>query len=344
MKAPEFWRKDKGGLYAALMTPLAWVYGAAAWARFAAGRPWKAAIPVICVGNIVAGGAGKTPVTISIGKRLAAKGKGAGKGKTVHFLTRGYGGGAGHDKGEGATGPLRVDPEKHTARDVGDEALLLARVAPTWVAVDRAAGARSAIKAGAEVIVMDDGFQNPSLVQDLSLIVVDGDYGFGNGRLIPAGPLREPVARGLRRAGAVMVIGADRAGVTEAAQKMGKAVLRLELVAENGAAFSGQRVAAFAGIGRPEKFFATLESIGCQVASRHPFADHHVFSADEIKRLREQAGKAGSRLVTTEKDFARLDESLRQGISVLKVSARWADEAALAMVLARAFDESGKNG
>ena len=178
MRAPDWWGARRGGMLSSMLAPLAWAYGAGTRARFAAARPWRSPVPVLCVGNLVAGGAGKTPVALSLGARLM------GRGVDVRFLVRGYGG--------VCAGPLRVDAARHGARQVGDEALLLAGCAPTWVARDRQSGARAAIADGAAAIVMDDGFQNPSLAKDVCFVVVDGGYGLGNGRLIPAGPLREP--------------------------------------------------------------------------------------------------------------------------------------------------------
>ena len=200
MRAPDFWRRG-GGPLGAVLTPLGWGYGLATRLRLAMANPFKASVPVLCVGNLIAGGAGKTPVTLSLGRRLMDQGR------KVHFLSRGYGG--------RRAGPLRVDPDHHGAREVGDEALLLARCAPAWVARDRPGGCRAAIAGGARAIIMDDGFQNPYLAKDVSLLVVDGAYGFGNGRVMPAGPLREPVEAGLARADALVLIGADGAGVVE---------------------------------------------------------------------------------------------------------------------------------
>jgi tetraacyldisaccharide 4'-kinase len=189
MRAPEFWRRD--GALAHALAPLSWAWAAGARGRQAGARPEHAAAPVLCVGNLTVGGAGKTPTVLALLRRLRERGR------KPHALSRGYGG--------RLKGPLRV-AAGHTAAQVGDEALLLAEAAPTWIARDRAAGARAAVAAGADVIVMDDGFQNPSLAKDLSLVVVDAAYGFGNGRLLPAGPLREPIARGLARADAVVLV------------------------------------------------------------------------------------------------------------------------------------------
>src|SRR5690242_5245426 len=237
---PEFWAHR--GLLSTVLEPAAWVYGQAAAARQRWTTPWRAPVPVICVGNLVAGGAGKTPVALSLAQRLAKRGR------RVHILSRGYGG--------RSPGPLAVDPARHTAADVGDEPLLLAEVAPTWVARDRVAGAKAAIAAGAELLLLDDGFQNPTFAKDLSLVVVDGGYGLGNGRVLPAGPLREPLPRGLARADAIVLMGEDSAGVAPITAE--KPLCRARLVPENPGEVAGRTVVAFAGIGRPEKFFATV--------------------------------------------------------------------------------------
>ncbi|HUZ72783.1 MAG TPA: tetraacyldisaccharide 4'-kinase [Stellaceae bacterium] len=313
--APEFWNRP--GLGAQLLEPLAWAFAAAGAARRALAHPYRAPVPVLCVGNLVAGGAGKTPVVLSLARRLTAQGA------RPHLLSRGYGG--------SEAGPLAVDPARHDAAQVGDEALLLAQVAPTWIARDRAAGARAAAAAGAGIIVMDDGFQNPSLVKDRALLVVDGGYGFGNGRVMPAGPLRERVPAALARADAVVLMGADADGV--AARLGGARVLRAELVAVASTVPAG-RVVAFAGIGRPEKFFRTVAATGAIVVARHAFADHHRYGAAELERLGRDAEAAGARLVTTAKDAVRLPQAWRARVSVLEVEVRWQDDAALKALLA----------
>lgn len=315
---PEFWARP--GAVPRLLQPLAWGFAAAGAMRRALARPWHAPVPVICVGNLVAGGAGKTPVTLSLAGRLAARGV------AVHILSRGYGG--------SIVGPERVDPARHGAAEVGDEPLLLAQAAPCWVARDRVASAKAAAAAGATLLLLDDGFQNPALAKDLSLLVVDGGYGFGNGHVLPAGPLREPVAAGLARADAVALIGADEAGVTP--RLAGKPVLRACLVAENAADFAGRAVIGFAGIGRPAKFFATLEALGARLVARHAFPDHHPYGENELRRLQRAADAAGALLVTTAKDAVRLPLRWRTRTRILTVRVAWDDEAALDTLLARA--------
>ena len=323
MRAPEFWRHR--GLAAALLAPASWVYGTAVRMRLAGTRPPPTPIPVICVGNLVAGGAGKTPVALSLGQRLAASGL------EVGFVTRGYGG--------AAAGPLAVDPARHPVSEVGDEALLLARRRPTWMAHDRDAGVRAAAAAGMQAGILDDGYQNPRVGKDISLLVVDGTFGFGNGWLMPAGPLREPVGSGLARADAVVVMGADGAGVVSLIRRLRRRlpVLRAHVRPGDAAArLTGRAVAAFAGIGLPEKFFGTLRDMGCDVRLARAFPDHHAYTAAEIERLWDDARDVDAVLVTTEKDAVRLPADTAKGIEVLTITIDWEDEAALDAVLLRA--------
>ena len=260
MQAPGFWQSGKGGFLAQLLAPLGWAYGFATKTKMATTKPWKSPIPVLCVGNLTAGGAGKTPVALDLGKRLISKGK------TVHFLSRGYGG---NEKG-----PLLVDPEIHDHFRVGDEPLLLAALAPTWVSGSRKSGCMAAAQAGADLIIMDDGFQNPYIHKDFSTIVVDGGYGFGNAKMIPAGPLRESIADGLARANACVVIGEDTSGALHSISDCGLSPLRARFAADtqSKSELTGP-VVAFAGIGRPNKFFETVSQMGHNIASVIPFPD-----------------------------------------------------------------------
>jgi len=227
---------------------------------------------------------------------------------------------------------VRVDPAMHDAAAVGDEALLLAERAPCWVARDRAAGVRAAVAAGAGAILLDDGFQNPGIDKDLSLVVVDAEYGFGNRRVIPAGPLREPVAAGLARADAIVLIGVGAA--PEGVRGAGCPIFRAALTPLRAEPFAGTPVVAFAGIGHPEKFFATLRRVGATLIAARSFPDHHPFTDREIDRLRQEAARAGAQLVTTAKDWIRLSPPLRTGIAVLEVAISWDDEAAVAQLVA----------
>jgi tetraacyldisaccharide 4'-kinase len=319
MRPPDFWARP-GDLRARLLNPLGAAYGFAGRIRRRLVRSLRAPVPVICVGNLTVGGTGKTPVALALAERLLAMGH------RPHFLTRGYGG--------RSRGPQKIDPARHDAADVGDEALLLAKVAPTWVARDRAAGARAAVSAGAGLLVMDDGFQNAALVQDLSLIVIDGEVGLGNRRLLPAGPLRESVSAGLARASAVVLVGADRTAVLRLLPP-GLPVLLAELAYPHEATrLREERVVAFAGIGRPEKFFAGLAQVGAQVVAAHAFADHHRYRESELQALASEAERHGdARLVTTAKDHVRLPPAWRERVAILPVKLRWRDPAALERTL-----------
>jgi tetraacyldisaccharide 4'-kinase len=292
MREPAFWRRP-GALAGCLLAPLGAIYGAVAAWRMA--RPGASAgVPVLCIGNLTAGGAGKTPAAMTVARLLQQDGK------KPFVLSRGYGG--------RLAGPVRVDAQAHGAADVGDEPLLLANVAPAIVARDRVAGAQAARAAGADIIVMDDGFQNPSLRKDVSLIVVDGRGGIGNGLVFPAGPLRAPLAAQLARAQALLVIGEPSGAAAVLAAAPGVPVFhgRLEPDEQAVAALRPHKVLAFAGIGDSHKFFRTLEDAGIDVRARQPFADHHRFSAAEAADLIARAKRDGLTLVTTEKDFARL--------------------------------------
>ena len=295
MRAPDFWMHR--GLAATLLAPLGALYGASVAWKARNAKPYRANVKVVCVANLTAGGSGKTPIAIALADALIARGA------KVFFLTRGYGG--------SIHGPALVTSAGNAAQ-FGDEALLLARTAPTIVAADRAEGAKLAVARGAEIIIMDDGHQNFTLAKDLSIIVVDGETGFGNGLRIPAGPLREPVRQGLARADIVIQMGDGAPDLRDYAGPRFQARLT-----PRSDSFQGKRVFAFAGIGRPEKFVASLREAGAIVTGKQFFADHHVFQKSEIAALRARAG--GVQLVTTEKDFVRLPDPA--DIAILKVAA-----------------------
>jgi tetraacyldisaccharide 4'-kinase len=314
-REPAFWRCD--GIIPRLLSPLAAVTTTATARRVA--RPgWRAPVPVICCGNVTVGGAGKTTLALDLGTRLIAKGR------AVHFLLRGYGG--------ATSGPHLVDPTDTVDR-VGDEALLLVAVAPTWVGADRAASARAAVVAGAQILVMDDGLQNPSLRKDLSLLVVDGASGFGNARVLPAGPLREPVAAAAARCHAAVLIGPDQTGVT-ATLRLPILSARLQPGAEI-ATWIGRRAVAFAGIARPEKFFAMLDEAGVIVAAALPFPDHHPFSPRDLDRVIAAAERSDAMPLTTPKDAVRLPVAYRDRIGVVGVSLAWDDPTAMEALVVR---------
>ena len=295
MREPSFWWRG-AGIKSLALAPFAAGYGAIAGYRMGR-RGHAAGVPVICIGNLTVGGAGKTPTALAAGRLLIKAGR------RVVFLSRGYGG----DPAK----PLRVDAARHSAADVGDEPLLLARVAPTIVSPDRIAGAKLARAAGASAIVMDDGFQNPSLRKNLSILVVDGGRGIGNGRVIPAGPLRAPLHVQMRHAHALLVLGTPSAqsdAATAAAQARGVPVLygKLEAEADAVSALIGARVLAFAGIGYPAKFFATLAEAGVSAPVTQGFPDHHRYTRAEADALMERAAREDLVLVTTEKDLVRI--------------------------------------
>lgn len=313
MKAPKFW--FEGGPWGRLLSPLGFVWSVLAERKYKDVKPQRVRVPVVCVGNLVAGGAGKTPVALSLSQFLPG----------LNYLSRGYGG--------RMEGPVLVDRERHTAALVGDEPLLLAEAAPCWVSRDRVLGARAAADFGASCIVMDDGFQNPSLVKDLSLLVVDGGVGFGNGLCMPAGPLREPIERGLERADALVIIGEDKTNAARFAKTLPVLHARLETEVE-AESLRGEPVVAFAGIGRPEKFFATLEEKGAKLVGAYAFPDHHPYHPAEIGELVTEAEASGAALITTAKDYVRLPKHLQEQVGMLQVSLVWDDEDALRRVLA----------
>ena len=275
--------------------PLGAIYGVIAGHRLQR-EGFDAGIPVLCVGNYHVGGAGKTPTVLALVKLLRELGE------TPVVLSRGYGG--------QLRGPILVDPGRHAAPDVGDEPLMLARTVPVVVARDRISGVALARSQGASVILMDDGFQNPAIAKDVSLIVIDGDRGLGNGHVFPAGPLRAPLEPQLARTDALIVIGDGTAAqaVAAAIAARGRPVLSAHLKPDDAsvASLGGKRVLAFAGIGDPARFFRTLDASGIEVVAKRVFADHHPYSKSEIEQLLAEAKRDGLTLVTTEKDLARL--------------------------------------
>ncbi|MEH3061617.1 MAG: tetraacyldisaccharide 4'-kinase [Methylobacterium radiotolerans] len=315
MRPPAFWAAGPDHPAARALAPVGAAYGALAARRM--DRPGaRACCPVLCLGNFTLGGAGKTPAALAVAGLVAELGA------APAFLSRGYGG--------QLAGPVRVDPAHHAAADVGDEPLLLARLAPTIVARDRPAGAALCRSLGADVVVMDDGLQNPSLTKDLSLAVVDGPAGLGNGLPFPAGPLRAPLARQWPHVGGLIVIGDGAGGeaVARAAARRGLPVHRARLVPETDD-LAGRRCLAFAGIGRPEKFFATLAEAGAVIVGTHPYPDHHPYRARELAALSEAARRLDAALVTTEKDAVRLPPAFAAGVRVLRVRLALDDVAAL---------------
>lgn len=317
MQPPAFWQNPKSdpGLLARLLSPLAALWAFAGKRRLQQGKWEKLPVPVICVGNVNIGGTGKTPTVIALVGHLKKRGF------NPHVVSRGYGG--------SMAGPVRVNERVHKASEVGDEPILISSFCPVWVARDRAAGGRAAVGAGADIVVLDDGFQNPGLVKDVSLIVVDAVTGFGNERVFPAGPLREPLKTGLGRADALVVIGSD-----PARQRFGETwPVRPDLPIafgaldplEMGIDWRGHKVFAFAGIGRPEKFFATLRGLGADILHSEALSDHQPLTRRLLERLESDAFFKGAQLVTTEKDAVRLPEDFRFKVLTLAVRLELAD-------------------
>ncbi len=313
MTPPRFWAHD--GILPHLLSPLSALV-ARSTARRVARPGWRAPVPVLCCGNASVGGAGKTTLALDLVRRLQARGV------AVHCLTRGYGG--------RTRGVVGVEIAMHDAALVGDEPMLLAAAAPTWVSADRAAGARAAVAAGAGMLVMDDGLQNPGLVQDLALLVVDGASGFGNGRVLPAGPLREPVSAAAKRCRTAVLVGPDVAGA-RAALPPTMPVLTARLTPDQ--PLQGRRVLAFAGIARPSKFFQMLHDAGAEVAATIAFPDHHRFTAPEMNGLLRQANALHAEPATTPKDAVRLSPTLQAQTLIVGVSLAWDDPTGIEALL-----------
>lgn len=309
MRDPAFWHETdlrsrrSAPLTRLMLSPIAGIYAWAGARRIKTTEPFKADSPVICVGNLTVGGSGKTPVVAALLDWFQARGHRAAS------LSRGY-------KGE-LTGPLKVDMTEHTARMVGDEPLMLACSGEAWIGADRVEAAKEMTANGVDIIIMDDGHQNPTLHKDLSLVVIDAGNPYGNGFVFPKGPLREPVDRGLARADAVIMVGEQTSDHPEIS-RVGTPVLNAS-ISPRGPAPTGPLV-AFAGIGRPQKFFDTLEESGGELVETVPFPDHHTYSDGDVKYLRQLASERSARLITTEKDFVRLKEQEREGVLAFPIT------------------------
>lgn len=317
LNLPSFWYSQKTArekfLRSAFM-PLSWVYGWLVKKRFELYFPVPMEKPIICVGNLVAGGAGKTPVVMSLIDAMKDKGY------NPHILTRGYGG--------EEEGPVQVSPSRDTAHYVGDEALLLVNKAPTWVSRNRALGAQVAMDSGANIIVMDDGFQNPAIFKDFSILVIDGKVGFGNRNLMPAGPLREPIDQGISRAQALVIIGEDMVNTEEKLKRIDADLMVIHASikpSNNNLDIKDKKLSAFAGIGRPEKFKDTLEAEGAEVAAWKSFPDHYEFKEEDLEQIVKDAEDKGLTLITTAKDHVRVPEKFKEKIATFNIELEWHD-------------------
>lgn len=330
MRAPHFWSagldpysREAAPVTRALLTPLAALYGLGVKRKIARARPAHVDIPVVCIGNLTVGGVGKTPLVVAIRDRFAAAGLRAAS------LSRGYGG--------RLKGPLRVEPGTHAASDVGDEPLMLAGTGEAWIGANRPDAARAMQAAGVEVIIMDDGHQNPSLTKTLSLVAVDAGAPFGNGHVLPKGPLREPVAFGLSRADVVILLG--EAPVPAAVEKSGRPVLRAR-IRPTGAVPDGPLV-AFAGIGHPEKLFDSLTESGADLREGVGYDDHYMYTSGDLDFLRKLAADHGARLITTEKDVARLPADWRVNVLTWPVKVAFEEDTALDALLRPLIKRAG---
>lgn len=302
MKTPDYWQSDT--LISKILAPLSVVYGFLTQLRLKIHKSPKATVPVICIGNITAGGTGKTPVSLAIAKMLIND--------VYHpfFVTRGYG---------GKIKNVMVNNKKHSAQEVGDEPLLLSAQAPTVVNPNRYEGAQLAIKEGADLIIMDDGFQNPSLKKDLSFLVFDGNYGIGNGKIIPSGPLRETFENGIKRADALVIMGQDKYGLAKRT-KLPTFFAHLETAQT---VIEAPNIIAFAGIGHPQKFYTTLKEQGFNILKTIDFPDHHFYNKKELEKIVDEAQKLNAEVYTTSKDFVKIPHSLQNQIKVLEVAVVW---------------------
>lgn len=334
MKQPYFWKagldpwsRDAAPVTRQILTPAAWVYAALTARRIRQTPPRKVGAFVICVGNLTAGGTGKSPIVERLRSNMAKE-----TGLRVASLSRGYGG--------TLKGPLRVDAAEHDASAVGDEPLMLSLSGESWIGRDRAQAGADMSSKGVDIIIMDDGHQNPTLFKDLSIVVIDAEAGFGNGFVIPKGPLREPAPVGLQRADLVIAMG--NGDLPASVAESGKPVFRGHLKPDAPPPL-GPYV-AFAGIGRPEKFFDSLQALNCDVRDTVPFDDHHPYRADDLNYLRRLAEDNGAKLITTEKDYARLPTAQRGDVLTLPVTVEFDDTSGLMQILLTALERRDPHG
>lgn len=326
MRAPDYWQSGPTAAIGHLLSPLGALYAMVTSLRASRQPSWEAPIPVICLGNLVMGGAGKTLVGTHLARQLIKIGH------NPHIVIRGYGG--------ALSRPTQVDADTHRHHDVGDEALLYAEMTPTWAGADRVASAKCAVDAGADVIIMDDGFQNPSLAKTMSILIFDGNYGVGNGYGFPAGPLREFLGSGIKRADGIVGIGQLPQSILSAAHD--KPVFIADTVStSDNEELKGKRIVAFAGIGRPQKFFDSLSAAGADIVHLARFPDHHNYTDAEIRNLKKEAAIKSATLVTTAKDYVRLSPEMKQTVRAFHVDIKWQNTSAFFDFVAQGI-QSGK--
>lgn len=305
MKTPTYWKNKN--IISYMLLPIGWLYGFITSLRAKIKKPYKAKVPVICVGNLTAGGTGKTPIAISIAEILKQTYN------NVSFISRGYG---------GSLKNVMVNNKTHTPCQVGDEPLLLSEVAPVFINPNRAEAAKLAIKHNADCLIMDDGFQNPTLYKDISFLVFNGSFGIGNGYTIPAGPLRETFENGIKRAHAIIIIGKDK---TDIASKTDLPIFYADIVEEK-PVIKNKNVFAFAGIGYPEKLYQSLKNVGLNVLKTKDFPDHHFYTKEELQDIINIAKKEKLEIFTTSKDFVKIPQELKSYFHILNIKIKWNNE------------------
>ena len=310
MKAPQFWY-EPNTWKAKFLDPLGYFYNLLTLLRGKLAKPQSYSCLTICIGNLNVGGTGKTPTTIALAQHFLKKGL------QVHVVSRGY-------KGK-FQGTFLVDPQKHKSDEVGDEPLLMSEFTSVWVSNKRKNGIAAAENAGAQIVLLDDGFQDPSFHKDFSLIVVDGEKGFGNKKCMPAGPLRENIVQGFKRADALVIVG-------QRIYKFDTFPTHLKIIhstlkpIETGMNWKEGKYLAFAGIADPSKFFKTLRSLGANLIDCVALSDHQNLDGQVLKRLERKANSAHAQLVTTEKDAVRLSKTFRKKVLSLPVRIEFDDK------------------
>ena len=323
LKAPKFWYLKRDSFLSNSLYPFSLIFRLGTKIRNLVSREKKTTLPIICVGNIVVGGAGKTPVALKIGNMLLKAGY------KPHFVSKGYGG---LEKNN------TLVKDWHSPKSVGDEPLLLSEIAPTWIGLNRNKSFQLASENGADCIVMDDGFQNPTLQKDFSIVVINGEQGFGNKRVIPSGPLRESISRGLSRTNLVITIGDMSETVKDKIPKHIPLITANFKIKEDEMMLKGQRVTAFAGIAYPEKFFNSLKLVKANIVDKISYSDHHIYSEDDLLYLAEIANKNKSILVTTKKDMVRIPKNFRSLVKTIDGFIEFDDEKLLLEILSNLIE------